>query len=120
MSAGFPESLWFDICTSMKRYRSPRQPPGPQPSHAAAFRALGHPARLGIVAYLAAAGDEVPAGRLIEAMRITGPTLTHHLDALRHAGILLSRKQQRFVYSRLNRAFLSDLAELLSRCSSTT
>ncbi len=67
-------------------------------SAARAFAALGHGARLSIVRCLLRAH---PLGRVAGEIRdeldIPASTLTHHLDALRHEGLISQTREGRFV-----------------------
>ena len=42
-------------------------------------------------------------GEIQEAVEIPGPTLSHHLDILRRAGLLESRKEERYIYYSVQR-----------------
>jgi DNA-binding transcriptional ArsR family regulator len=60
--------------------------------------ALGHEARLAAFRHLIAAGpDGVVAGSLAAALDIPPSTLSHHLSALDHAGLVSSRREGRHV-----------------------
>lgn len=82
----------------------------------AALAALAQESRLAVYRLLVQSGPEgLPAGQLVESLAIPGPTLSFHLKALSHAGLVTSRKQGRFVYyaasfERMN-ALLSYLTE---------
>ena len=84
--------------------------------HAEAFNALAHLSRLRVFFFLVQAGQETPAGKIQEALGIPGPTLSHHLDILRRAGLVHSRKDQRFVLYSVDRSRVSDLVRLLTAC----
>ena len=51
-----------------------------------------------------------------EALEVPGPTLSHHLDLLRRAGLIQSRKEERYVYYSVRREIVSDLVRLLTAC----
>jgi len=85
-------------------------------THVEAFKALGHLSRLQVFFYLVRAGREVPAGEIQAAVEIPGPTLSHHLDALRRAGLVESRKEERYVYYSVQRETATTLARLLTAC----
>ncbi len=58
--------------------------------------ALGHEARLAVFRRLIVAGPEgVPAGTLSSALDMPPSTLSHHLSALEHAGLILGRRDGR-------------------------
>ncbi len=67
------------------------------------FAALGHPARLAILRQLLRAHPEgLVVSEIQERVAMPGSTLSHHLDALRHAGIIdSSREAQRIRYRAL-------------------
>ncbi|MFQ5520356.1 MAG: ArsR/SmtB family transcription factor [Candidatus Methylomirabilia bacterium] len=85
-------------------------------SHVEAFKALAHLTRLQVFFFLVQAKREVPAGEIQEAMEVPGPTLSHHLDLLRRAGLIQSRKEERYVYYSVKREMASELARLLTAC----
>ena len=85
-------------------------------THVEAFKALGHLSRLQVFFYLVRASREVPAGEIQAAVEIPGPTLSHHLDALRRAGLVESRKEERYVYYSVQRETATTLARLLTAC----
>ena len=65
-------------------------------SAAAIFAALGHEARLSVFRRLIAAGNEgLAAGELSGALGIPPSTLSHHLAALEHAGLISGRRDGR-------------------------
>jgi len=84
--------------------------------HAEAFRALAHLSRLQVFFFLVKAGREVSVGEIQEAIEIPGPTLSHHLDVLRRAGLAQSRKEERYVYYSVQRERVTTLVRLLTAC----
>ena len=85
-------------------------------THVEAFKALGHLTRLQVFFYLVRAGKEASVGEIQAAVKIPGPTLSHHLDALRRAGLVESRKEERYVYYCVQRETATTLARLLTAC----
>ncbi|OLC17580.1 MAG: hypothetical protein AUH29_01470 [Candidatus Rokubacteria bacterium 13_1_40CM_69_27] len=85
-------------------------------AHVEALRALAHLTRLQIFFFLVRAGREVPAGEIQAELEIPGPTLSHHLDLLRRAGLLQSRKEERFIYYSVRPETVSELVRLLTAC----
>jgi DNA-binding transcriptional ArsR family regulator len=81
-----------------------------------AFAALAHQTRLELFFLLVRRGEEVSAGELQEALEIPGPTLSHHLTALRRAGLVESRKEERYVYYAVKRDIVTELVRLLTAC----
>jgi DNA-binding transcriptional ArsR family regulator len=85
-------------------------------THVEALKALAHLTRLQVFFFLVRAGGEVAAGEIQEALEVPGPTLSHHLDLLRRAGLVTSRRHERYVYYAVNRETVSDLVRLLTAC----
>ena len=84
--------------------------------HVEAFKALAHLTRLQIFFFLVRQGREVPAGEIQAELEIPGPTLSHHLDLLRRAGVIQSRKEERYVYYSVKRETVAQLVRLLTAC----
>jgi len=84
--------------------------------HVEAFKALAHLTRLRVFFFLVRAGREVAAGEIQAELEIPGPTLSHHLDLLRRAGLVQSRREERFVYYSTRPDTVSDLVRLLTAC----
>jgi DNA-binding transcriptional ArsR family regulator len=85
-------------------------------AHVEAFKALAHLSRLQIVFFLVRAGRELAAGEIQAELEIPGPTLSHHLDVLRRAGLVQSRREERFIYYAIRPDTVSDLVRLLTAC----
>jgi DNA-binding transcriptional ArsR family regulator len=86
------------------------------PEHVDAFKALAHPGRLEVFFTLVKARGELAAGEVQEKLEIPGPTLSHHLDQLRRAGLVQARRQERFIYYSVRPEMVSDLIRLLTAC----
>jgi len=84
--------------------------------HAEAFQALAHLTRLQVFFFLVRAGEEVAVGEIQEAVEVPGPTLSHHLDVLRRAGLVQSRKEERYIYYSVKRDTVTTLCRLLTMC----
>lgn len=84
--------------------------------HTEAFKSLAHVARLQIIFFLVRERREVPVGEIQAELEIAGPTLSHHLDLLRRAGLVQSRKEERFVYYSTRPEMLSELVRVLTAC----
>ena len=84
--------------------------------HAEAFKALAHLTRLQVFFFLVRAGHEVAVGEIQEALAVPGPTLSHHLDQLRRAGLVQSRREERHIFCSVNRRLVTDLVRLLTAC----
>ncbi len=81
-----------------------------------ALKALAHLTRLEIFFFLVREGREVPAGEIQNELEVPGPTLSHHLDVLRRAGLVQSRREERFVYYSPRPDTVSELVRLLTAC----
>lgn len=81
---------------------------------APAFKALGDPIRLRLLALIAAgAGSEVCVCDLTAPFNVSGPTISHHLKALRNAGLIDCQRRGTWVYYWIIPARLSQLSMLL-------
>ncbi len=85
-------------------------------THVEAFKALAHVSRLQVFFVLVKAGREMSVGEIQDAVEIAGPTLSHHLDILRRAGLLESRKEERYVYYTVKRDTVTGIVRLLTAC----
>ena len=85
-------------------------------AHVEAFKALAHLSRLQVFFFLVRAGKEMSVGEIQEAVEIPGPTLSHHLDVLRRAGLVESRKEERYIYYSVQRERVTTLVRLLTAC----
>lgn len=64
-----------------------------------AFAALAHETRLAIFRGLVSAGPEgMAAGEIAAAHGLAASTLSHHLAALDHAGLVTATRRQRHIY----------------------
>jgi ArsR family transcriptional regulator len=86
-----------------------------------ALRALAHPARLELMAYIAAKGP-ICTCHLESAFDYSQPTVSKHVGALRDAGLVEGRRDGRWVYYTANeagleavRGFLDDLHSSIHR-----
>lgn len=77
--------------------------------------ALGQEDRLAIFRLLVRAG---PQGRCVDEikrrLRMPGSTLSHHLEALRHAGLLEARRSGRFIFYAIDWRETSGLIRFLA------
>lgn len=79
---------------------------------AANLKTLGDPNRLRIVGMLSRS-DELCACKLLEALDISQPTLSHHMAALRDMGLVLARKDGRWTRYSLDKRLLSAIGACL-------
>ena len=84
--------------------------------HVDAFKALAHRTRLEIFFFLVRQKGEVAVGDIQAELEIPGPTLSHHLDLLRRAGLVQSRREGTFIYYSTMPAMVSELVRLLTAC----
>lgn len=78
-------------------------------------RALGDINRLNIIQTLT--GDEKCACYILEEFDITQPTLSHHMKVLCESGLVVSRKEGRWHYYRLNRETLDEFGKFIADLS---
>ena len=69
---------------------------------AALFRVLADPARVTIVNLLATSGEAVCACEFEPALRLSQPTVSHHLKKLTEAGLLEREQRGKWAYFSLN------------------
>ena len=84
--------------------------------HVEAFKALAHLTRLQVFFFLVRAQGEVSAGEIQQAVEVPGPTLSHHLDQLRRAGLIESRKEERYIYYSVRAGDGDRAGALLTAC----
>ena len=84
--------------------------------HVEAFKSLAHRTRLEIFFFLVRQKGEVAAGDIQAELEIPGPTLSHHLDLLRRAGLVQSRREGTFVYYSTKSEMVTQLVRLLTAC----
>lgn len=68
------------------------------------FKALGDPTRLEIVRLLR--GRSMTPSELLDRLRIAQPTLSHHLDILKRADLVATRREGQFIHYSLNMSVL--------------
>jgi ArsR family transcriptional regulator len=82
---------------------------------APAFKALGDPVRLQLMSMIASAPDgQACVCDLTPAFELSGPTISHHLKALREAGLVDAERRGTWVYYRARCGLLRQLAGLLN------
>ena len=84
------------------------------PEIARKFSALGHEARVDIVRLLLAAHpDGLVVAEILEALGTPPSTLSHHLYAWRHEGLVAQEREGRFLRYRAGTAALQSLLDFL-------
>jgi DNA-binding transcriptional ArsR family regulator len=99
-----------------KALRLPLATLAAKPAHVEALKALAHQGRLDVFFTLVKARGELAAGEVQAALGLPGPSLSRHLDQLRRAGLVQSRRQERFIYYSVRPEMVSDLVRLLTAC----
>jgi ArsR family transcriptional regulator, arsenate/arsenite/antimonite-responsive transcriptional repressor len=77
------------------------------------FRAVADPARVKIVNLLATTGEPVCACEFEPALRLSQPTVSHHLKKLTEVGLLEREQRGRWAYFSLNAEAMERLASLV-------
>lgn len=80
-----------------------------------ALAALAQPTRLAIYRLLVVHGPEgVAAGEVAAKLKVAPATLSFHLKALSHAGLVESRQEGRFIYYAANFAAMNGMVAYLT------
>ena len=82
-------------------------------THVEAFKALAHLSRLQIFFALVKAEREMAVGEIQEIVEIPGPTLSHHLEKLKHEGLLEVRRDGSFLWYSAKTDALEELLTFL-------
>lgn len=77
------------------------------------FKALGDPVRLRMVSMIAAV-PELCVCEITPAFALSSATISHHLKALRDAGVVDAERRGTFVYYRIRPEALDALSALLA------
>ena len=75
------------------------------------FSAMADPTRHKILELLKK--DDMPAGEIGRNFKITAPSLSHHLNILKNAGLISSRREGREIIYSLNLSVFEEVAEYL-------
>lgn len=73
----------------------------------ALFKALGDPSRRKILELLRE--KDLTAGEIAEAFHISKPSISHHLDLLKQAGLVEAVREGQFIRYSLNATVLDEL-----------
>jgi len=73
------------------------------------FKALNDPIRRDILKHLRA--KDLTAGEIAGLFDISRPSISHHLEILRHAGLVSSEKQGQFIMYSINTTVLDEVLE---------
>jgi ArsR family transcriptional regulator, arsenate/arsenite/antimonite-responsive transcriptional repressor len=77
----------------------------------AIFKALNDPTRRAILELLRK-GD-LPAGSIAEHFDMSWPSISHHLDLLRQAGLVQTEKSGQYIYYSLNTTVVDEIIQWL-------
>ncbi|WP_259070447.1 autorepressor SdpR family transcription factor [Mucilaginibacter sp. X4EP1] len=71
------------------------------------FKALNDPTRREILELLKE--KDLTAGEIADQFNISKPSISHHLDLLRQAGLVISVKEGQFIYYSLNTTVMDEM-----------
>ena len=77
------------------------------------FKALNDPTRREILEMLGK--KDLSAGEIADKFNMSKPSISHHLDLLRQAGLVESVKQGQFIYYSLNTTVFDELLKWMLR-----
>jgi ArsR family transcriptional regulator len=72
-----------------------------------AFKALNDPTRREILELLKK--RDMTAGEIVQRFEISGPSISHHLDLLKRAGLIEGIKEGQYIQYSLNMTVLDDI-----------
>lgn len=75
------------------------------------FKALNDPTRREILKLLRK--RDMTAGEIADTFNITKPSISHHLDLLKQANLVMAEKQGQFIYYSLNTTVIDDIMSWL-------
>ncbi len=73
----------------------------------AVFKALNDPTRREILALLQQ--RDMTAGEIVDHFTISGPSISHHLDLLKQAGLVSAEKEGQYIYYSLNTTVVDEI-----------
>lgn len=71
------------------------------------FKALNDPTRREILQLLQE--RDMTAGEIVEKFHISGPSISHHLDLLKQAKLVVAEKEGQFIYYSLNTTVVDEI-----------
>jgi len=71
------------------------------------FKALNDPTRRQILQLLQE--RDMTAGEIVERFKISGPSISHHLDLLKQARLVIAEKDGQYVYYSLNTTVVDEI-----------
>ena len=82
----------------------------------ALFKALNDPTRREILELLRE--KDLTAGEIADQFNISKPSISHHLDLLRQAGLVSSAKEGQFIYYSLNTTVMDEILKWIMNLQS--
>ncbi|HTJ12505.1 MAG TPA: autorepressor SdpR family transcription factor [Dinghuibacter sp.] len=73
------------------------------------FKALNDPTRRSILEHLKE--KDLTAGQIAERFDMSWPSISHHLDLLKKAGLVTAQKEGQFIFYSLNTTVLDDMLQ---------
>jgi ArsR family transcriptional regulator, arsenate/arsenite/antimonite-responsive transcriptional repressor len=80
------------------------------------FKALNDPTRREILQLLQE--RDMTAGEIVERFKISGPSISHHLDLLKQAKLVIAEKEGQYVYYSLNTTVVDEIMKWLMQFKS--
>lgn len=71
------------------------------------FKALNDPTRREILQLLQE--RDMTAGEIVERFNISGPSISHHLDLLKQAKLVIAEKEGQYIYYSLNTTVVDEI-----------
>ena len=71
------------------------------------FKSLSHPVRREILDLLKM--GKMSAGEIADQFELTGATISHHLNVLKQADLVVETREKNFIYYELNTSVLEDM-----------
>ena len=75
------------------------------------FKALNDPTRRQILQLLQE--RDMTAGEIVERFKISGPSISHHLDLLKQAKLVVAEKDGQYIYYSLNTTVVDEIIKWL-------
>jgi DNA-binding transcriptional ArsR family regulator len=75
------------------------------------FKALNDPTRREILQLLQE--RDMTAGEIVERFKISGPSISHHLDLLKQAKLVIAEKEGQYIYYSLNTTVMDEIMKWL-------
>jgi ArsR family transcriptional regulator, arsenate/arsenite/antimonite-responsive transcriptional repressor len=80
-----------------------------------AFKALNDATRREILELLKK--SDLTAGEIVERFDMTGPSISHHLEILKRAGLIEGRKEGQFIIYSINMTVVDDILSWVTTLS---